>query len=42
MKIDDYLKLNQEGIRSRKELVLLWQEQDANPTGNSFIFTILI
>lgn len=32
--IDEYLKLNEEGINcSRKELVLLWPDYNANPIG---------
>ncbi|KAL7078132.1 hypothetical protein ACQ4LE_002201 [Meloidogyne hapla] len=31
--IDEHLKMNQDGIRSRKELVLLWRGKDAVPKG---------
>ncbi|CAD5217297.1 unnamed protein product [Bursaphelenchus okinawaensis] len=31
--IEDHLKMNQDGIRTRKELVLLWKEEFKQPTG---------
>uniref|UniRef100_A0A915CNT3 PNPLA domain-containing protein n=1 Tax=Ditylenchus dipsaci TaxID=166011 RepID=A0A915CNT3_9BILA len=32
---DEHLKMNQDGIRTRKELVLLWKEDVKSPTGTT-------
>uniref|UniRef100_A0A914XUJ3 Uncharacterized protein n=1 Tax=Panagrolaimus superbus TaxID=310955 RepID=A0A914XUJ3_9BILA len=30
--LEEHIKMNQDGIRTRKELILLWSENDATPT----------